>query len=343
MAARRADGLRSSGGALQKPMPLFALDELEAATAIVRSLVPPTPAYAWPLLARHAGLDVVVKHENHTPTGSFKVRGGLVYVESLRRTGNIPKGLVTATRGNHGQSIAIAAKRLGLPAVIVVPEGNSAEKNAAMESFGGELVTAGKDFDESRVVAAQIQNERGFHFVPSFHRELVKGVATYAHELFIVHADLDVVYVPIGMGSGICGLITARDLLGLKTEIVGVVAAGAPAFALSVEAGRLISTETARTFADGMACREPQAEPFDIVAKGAARIVVVTEDEIAEAVRILFVATHNTAEGAGAAAYAALMKDRARLQGKRAGVILSGGNIDWPVFAKILAGETPAV
>jgi threonine dehydratase len=322
-------------------MPLFTLDDLEAATAIVRDLVPPTPAYAWPLLARRAGLEVVVKHENHTPTGSFKTRGGLVYAESLRRDGNLPKGLVTATRGNHGQSVAIAAQRLGLPAVIVVPEGNSAEKNAAMEAFGGELVTAGRDFDESRVIAERIQHERGYHFVPSFHRELVKGVATYARELFTSHPDLAVVYVPIGMGSGICGLITMRDLLGLKTEIVGVVAANAPAFVLSFEAGRIISTEAARTFADGMACREPQAEPFEIVRNGAGRVVAVSEDEIAAAVRMLFAATHNTAEGAGAAPLAALMKEKERYQGKRAGVILSGGNIDVPVFAQILRGETP--
>ena len=324
-------------------MPLFTLDELEAAIPIVRGLVPPTPAYAWPLLARRTGVDVMVKHENHTPTGSFKVRGGIVYAEALRRTGSLPKGLVTATRGNHGQSIAIAARRLGLPAVIVVPEGNSTEKNAAMEAFGGELVIAGKDFDESRIVAERIQHERGYHFVPAFHRELVKGVATYAHELFTAHADLAVVYVPIGMGSGVCGLITVRDLLGLKTEIVGVVADEAPAFALSFEAGRIVPTPTARTFADGMACREPQAEPFEIIRAGAARIVSVSEDEIAEAVRMLFTDTHNTAEGAGAAPLAALMKERERYRGRRAGIILSGGNIDMPVFARILRGETPAV
>ena len=322
-------------------MPLFTLDDLEAATAIIRDLVPPTPAYAWPLLARRAGLEVVVKHENHTLTGSFKARGGLVYAESLRRDGNLPKGLVTATRGNHGQSVAIAANRLGLPAVIVVPKGNSAEKNAAMEAFGGELVTAGRDFDESRVIAERIHHERGYHFVPSFHRELVKGVATYARELFTSHPDLAVVYVPIGMGSGICGLTIVRDLLGLKTEIVGVVAASAPAFALSFEAGRIISTEAARPFADGMACREPQAEPFEIVRKGAARVVAVSEDEIAAAVRILFAATHNTAEGAGAAPLAALMKEKGRYQGKQAGIILSGGNIDMPIFAQILGGQTP--
>jgi len=324
-------------------MPLFSLDELEAAITTVRTLVPPTPAYAWPLLARRTDTSVIVKHENHTPTGSFKARGGLVYVDSLRRAGNLPKGLVTATRGNHGQSIAIAASRLGLPAVIVVPEGNSAEKNAAMEAFGGELIVAGKDFDESRVVAARIQEERGYHFVPSFHRELVKGVATYAYELFTDHPDLDVVYVPIGMGSGICGLITIRDLLGLKTDIVGVVAANAPAVALSLDAGRTVSTETARTFADGMACREPQPEPFEIIQRGAARVVTVTEDEIAEAVRALFTDTHNTAEGAGAAAFAALSKERERYRGKHAGVILSGGNIDMPVFARVLGGQTPVV
>jgi threonine dehydratase len=323
-------------------MPLFTLDELIDATAIVRTLVPPTPAYAWPLLARRAGVDVVVKQENHTPTGSFKVRGGLVYVESLRRAGKLPKGLVTATRGNHGQSIAIAAARVGLPALIVVPEGNSPEKNAAMAAFGGELVVAGKDFDESRRVAERVQHERGYFFVPAFHRELVKGVATYAHELFTSCRDLDVVYVSIGMGSGICGLITVRDLLGLKTEIVGVVAANAPAYALSFEAGHPVPTQTARTFADGMACREPQPEPLEIIRKGAVRIVAVTEDEIGEAVRHYYTDTHNLAEGAGAAALAALMKERAHYAGKRAGLILSGGNIDMMVFSEILQGRTPA-
>ncbi len=324
-------------------MPLFTLDELEPAIDVVRSLVPPTPAYAWPLLARRTGTQVIVKHENHTPTGSFKARGGLVYADSLRRAGNLPQGLVTATRGNHGQSIAIAATRLRLPAAIVVPEGNSTEKNAAMEAFGGELIVAGKDFDESRVTAARIQAERGYHFVPSFHRELVKGVATYAYELFTAQPDLDVVYVPIGMGSGICGLITIRDLLGLKTDIVGVVAANAPAVALSLDAGRIVSTDMARTFADGMACREPQAEPFEIIRRGAARVVTVSEDEIAQAVRALFTDTHNVAEGAGAAAFAALCQERERYRGKRTSVILSGGNVDMPVFARVLGGETPPV
>ncbi len=323
-------------------MPLFTLDELAAATATVRTYVPPTPAYAWPLLAERVGATVVVKHENHTPTGSFKARGGLVYVDALCRADRNLKGLVTATRGNHGQSVALAAARNGVPVVIVVPEGNSREKNAAMQAFGGELVTGGKDFDESRAVAAQIQNERGYHFVPSFHRDLVKGVATYALELFKSFDDLDVVYVPIGMGSGICGVISVRDLLGLKTEIVGVVAENAPAFALSFTAGHPMPTNSARTFADGVACRDPQAEAFAIVKTGAARVVTVSEDEIAEAIRIYYTTTHNLAEGAGAAPLAALLKEKARYAGKRAGLILSGGNIDMPLFAQVLRGETPA-
>ncbi|CAN7631799.1 threonine dehydratase [Bosea sp. LjRoot90] len=322
-------------------MPLFTLDELEAATAIVRGFVPQTPAYAWPLLHKRLGVQIVVKHENHTPTGSFKARGGLVYVDALCRTARLPDGLVTATRGNHGQSVALAAARNGLPCIVVVPEGNSAEKNAAMEAFGAKLMIAGADFDESRAIAAKIERERGYHLIPSFHRELVKGVATYAHELLTAWSDLDIVYVPVGMGSGICGLITVRDLLQLKTEIVGVVAEGAPAFALSFEAGRPVPTAAARTFADGMACRDPQAEPLEIIRAGAARIVRVSDDEIAEAIRITYTDSHNLAEGAGAASLAGLIKEKAKLAGKRAGVILCGGNIDMPVFRQIISGRTP--
>ncbi len=324
-------------------MPLFTLDDLATATEIVRGWVPPTPAYAWPLLAKHTGVEVVVKHENHTPCGAFKARGALTYLESLRQAGPMPKGVITATRGNHGQSIAFAAANHGIPAVVVVPEGNSTEKNAAMEAFGAELVVAGKDFDESRAIAAEIQHARGFHFVPSFHRDLVTGVATYAHELFAQHGDLDTVYVPIGMGSGICAVITVRDLLGLKTEVVGVVAENAPAFARSMEAGHPVPTNSARTFADGVATRDPQPEPFEIIRQGAARVVAVSEDEIADAIRLYYTATHNLAEGAGAAPLAALIKERSRFAGKRVGVVLTGGNIDMPVMAKILAGETPAV
>lgn len=324
-------------------MTLFSLADLDRATQTVREYMPPTPAYAWPLLAERAGCEVIIKHENHTPTGSFKARGGLVYVDALARERNKPIGIVTATRGNHGQSIAIGATRAGIPALIVVPEGNSAEKNAAMKAFGAELVIAGKDFDESRAFAARIEQEKGYHFVPSFHRNLVMGVATYAHELFVAYGSLDTVYVPIGMGSGICSLIATRDLLGLKTDIVGVVAEKADAFAQSIAAGRPIATNTANTFADGMACREPQPEPFEMIRKGAARIVTVSDDEIADAIRAYYTDTHNLAEGAGAAALAALLQEKAQLKGKQAAAILCGGNIDMPILAKVLQGETPVV
>ncbi len=324
-------------------MPFFTLDELHDAAAGIRAVMPPTPAYAWPLLAKRVGATVVVKHENHTPIGAFKVRGGLTYLNALCRAEPHLKGLVTATRGNHGQSIALAAARHNIPVVIVVPEGNSREKNAAMEAFGAELVTAGQDFDESRVIATEIQKQRGYHYVPAFHRDLVRGVATYAHELFSSFADLDVIYVPIGMGSGICGVITVRDLLGLKTEVVGVVAENAPAYALSFKAGHRVPTNSARTFADGMACRDPHGEALDIIRQGAARIVAVSEDEIADAMRIYYTTTHNLAEGAGAAPLAALLKEKTRYAGKRAGLILSGGNVDMPLFTQVLRGETPAV
>ncbi len=320
-------------------MPLFTLEDLAAATATVRAVVPPTPAYAWPLLAERTGATVIVKHENHTPIGAFKARGGLVYVDTLCRSGVKPNGLITATRGNHGQSVALAAARHGIPCVIVIPEGNSPEKNAAMEAFGGQLVTQGKDFDESRAIAMRMERERGLHYVPSFHRDLVRGNATYALELFSSCADLDVVYVPIGMGSGICGTITVRDLLGLKTDIVGVVAENAPAFALSFAAGRPVPTNSARTFADGMATRDPQADALAIIKAGAARVVTVSEDEIAEAIRIYYSATHNLAEGAGAAPLAALLKERARQAGKRIGLVLTGGNIDLSLFRSWILGK----
>lgn len=253
----------------------------------------------------------------------------------------MPPGLVTATRGNHGQSVALVASLNGIPAVIVVPEGNSQEKNAAMRAFGAELVVAGRDFDDSRAVAMRIAEQRGYHFVPAFHPDLVKGVATYAYELFTSVGELAAVYVPIGMGSGISGVITVRDLLGLDTEIIGVVAENAPAYALSFAAGEPVSTESAKTFADGVACRDPQAAPLSIIRAGAARILQLREEEIAEAVRIYFTDTHNVAEGAGAAALAGLMRERERYAGKRVAVVLSGGNIDGSVFAEILTGRTP--
>lgn len=315
---------------------------LEAACAVVHAAMAPTPQYAWPLLRQALGCEVWVKHENHTPTGAFKVRGGLVFMAELAARGELPAGFVTATRGNHGQSIPYAAARFGVPVTVVVPEGNSVEKNRAMEGFGARLVVHGRDFDAAREHAAALAAHEGLRFAPSFHPALVRGVATYALELFDA-VELDVVYVPIGMGSGIAGLIAVRDLLGLSTEIVGVVSAHAPAFALSVAAGHVVETASAQTFADGMACRVPQADALAIIARGAARIVQVTDREVAAALRLMYAATHNVAEGAGAAALAALMQEADRQQGRRVGVILSGGNIDTAVLAGVLAGETPRV
>ncbi len=320
---------------------MFSLADLEAASDLVHAHMPPTPQYAWPLLARRTGVEVWVKHENHTPIGAFKVRGGLVYMTELKRSGENPAGVITATRGNHGQSIARAASAVGLASTILVPHGNSVEKNAAMRAFGAELIEHGRDFDEAKDEAARLAEQRNLHYVPSFHPALVKGVATYALELLRSAGELDAVYVPIGMGSGICGLIAARDLLGLETQIIGVVAENAPCIALSFEAGKPVPTNSARTFADGMACRVPNADALEMILRGAARIVRVSEDAIADAIRIYYEDTHNLVEGAGAAPLAALLQERGLQQGRRVGLILSGGNIDRSVFAAILSGKTP--
>jgi threonine dehydratase len=286
---------------------------------------------------------VWVKHENHTPTCGFKVRGGIVYMDNLKRSGAKVTGVISATRGNHGQSIAFSALRAGIPATIYVPHHNSLDQNSAMRAFGATVVEFGRDFDEALAECYRVARERDLHFISPFNCDQVKGVASYALELFGAIADLDTVYVPIGMGSGICGLITARDLPGLKTEIVGVVARNAPAMALSFAAGKPVPTNSAQTFADGIATRDPRQEALTIIKRGAARILQLTEDDIAEAVRAYFQDTHNVAEGAGAASLAGLMQERTRMAGKRVAVILSGGNIDTSVYQKILAGETPKV
>lgn len=318
---------------------MFDLAALEAAAALVHAHMPPTPQYAWPLLAARVGCEVWVKHENHTPTGAFKVRGGLVFMARLAREDPGCPGIVSATRGNHGQSLAFAGARFGIPVTIVVPHGNSVEKNAAMRGFGATLVEHGRDFDEAREHAEALARDRQLSFAPSFAPDLVKGVATYALELFRAAPPLDAVYVPIGLGSGICGLIMARDLLGLTTEIVGVQSTAANAYALSLAAGRVVPTSSAETRADGMATRIPDPQAFEIIRRGAARIVQVTDDEVAEAIRSYWTDTHNLAEGAGAASLAALMQERDRMRGKRAGVILCGGNIDLALFrAWVLAG-----
>ncbi|HEX4892797.1 MAG TPA: threonine dehydratase [Hyphomicrobiaceae bacterium] len=322
---------------------MFTLAELEKAASLVHSRMPPTPTHNWPILTARTGAEVWVKHENHTPIGAFKVRGGIVYIDELQRSGQKVTGVISATRGNHGQSIARAATMAGMRSVIVVPKGNSVEKNAAMRAFGAELVEHGADFDEAKEEAERLAGSQGLHMVPSFHEALVKGVATYALELFRSVGDLDAVFAPIGMGSGVCGLIAARDLLGLKTEIIGVVSENAPAYALSYTAGMPVPTNTARTFADGMAVRGPHPVAVSMICRGAAEIVRVGEDEIADAMRLYYEATHNLAEGAGAASLAALSKTSARWANRKVAVVLSGGNVDRPVFRQVLAGETPSV
>ncbi|KQN48791.1 hypothetical protein ASE98_05230 [Pseudomonas sp. Leaf48] len=311
-------------------------DEIEQAARHVYQVMPATAQYAWPLLAERLGCTVWVKHENHTPTGAFKVRGGITFMHWLKREHPGVKGIVTATRGNHGQSLALAAGKLGLRALIVVPQGNSPEKNNAMRGFGGEVVEYGRDFDEAREEAARLAQVHGLYLVPPFHVELVKGVATYALELFQAAPDLDTVYVPIGCGSGICAVIAARDALGLTTRVVGVVSTEAAAARLSFEAGEILETATANTFADGLAVRRPIPEAFAIYGAAAARIVSVSEAEIAQAMRVYYTDTHNLAEGAGAAALAALIQEREAMAGKRVGVILSGGNVDRSVYAGVI-------
>ncbi|MDI4233873.1 threonine dehydratase [Bradyrhizobium sp. Arg237L] len=318
---------------------MFDLGQLERAQAIVGTAVPPTPVHAWPLLAERLGADVLVKHENHTPTGAFKVRGGLVYLDRLKREQPDTPGIISATRGNHGQSLAFAARRHGVPATIYVPHGNSVEKNRAMRAFGAELVEHGQDFQAAREEAVRRAESAGLHMVPAFHPDLVLGVATYALELFKAAPDLDLLYVPIGQGSGICGCIRVRDLLGLKTEIVGVQSTEAPSYALSFAAGTVVTTETASTRADGMATRIPDADALAMIRKGASRIVQVTDDEVGAAIRCYWTDTHNLAEGAGAAALAAALQERDGIRGKRVGLVLSGGNIDFDLFRQWLGTD----
>lgn len=320
---------------------MFTAQELEAATALVQRHMAPTALHAWPLLAARTGAQVWVKHENHGPTGAFKVRGGITFIDWLRRAHPDCPGVITATRGNHGQSQARAARAAGLRAVVYVPRGNSVEKNAAMRAFGAELREHGDDFDTAREEAMRAAVAEGLFPVPPFHRELVRGVATYAWEMFRARPTLQTVYVPIGCGSGICGVIAARDALGLATEVVGVVSAAAATAALSVAAGRLVPTESARTFADGMAVRVPVQEAFDIYSRGAARIVAVSDAQVAEAIHAYYTDTHNLAEGAGAAPLAALMAERDAMAGREVGLILCGGNIDTGWMVQVLQGGVP--
>jgi threonine dehydratase len=310
--------------------------DLDAAARIVYAAMEPTPQQRWPLLDERCGTSVWVKHENHTPVGAFKVRGGLVYFEHLRRAQPAVEGVVAATRGNHGQSIAFAAARYGIPAAVVVPHGNSVTKNAAIRALGAELIERGHDFQAALEASVDIAGERGWHQVPSFHERLVQGVASYSLELLRAVPDLDVLYVPIGLGSGICGAIAARDALGGRTRIVGVVSASAPAIARSLEAGRVVSHEVTTRIADGMACRTPVGDAIAIIKAGADHVVEVTDDEIERAIAALFSDTHNVVEGAGAAALAAVLQERESLRGRTVGIVLTGANIDPEPFARII-------
>jgi threonine dehydratase len=329
-------------------MKLPTLAEIQEAQSIVYRHMPPTPQYTWPLLnerlsdgngegVKAQGVEAWIKHENHTPVGAFKLRGALVYAEWLKRTQPELKGVVAATRGNHGQGVGMAARLLGVAAAIVVPHGNSREKNRAMAAQGVELVEHGQDFQEALEFARTLADERGFIMVDSFHERLVMGTATYAMELFLEAPALDRVYVPIGLGSSICGVSAARNALGLATEIVGVVAAGSPSYALSF-AQRTVVEAPSKTIADGLACRTPNATAMEIIWENVARVMEVSEDEIAAAMRALYHDTHNLAEGAGAAALAGALKDKEDLHGKRIGIVLTGGNVDRELFADVLAG-----
>jgi threonine dehydratase len=322
---------------------MFDLSQLERAQVVVASAMPPTPAYAWPLLSERLGASVIVKHENHTPIGAFKVRGGLVYLDRLKRERPDTIGIISATRGNHGQSLAFAASRHGLPVTIYVPRGNSVEKNRAMRAFGAELVEHGEDFQAAREEAIRRAEASGLHIVPAFHPDLVLGVATYALELLRKAPDLDMLYVPIGQGSGICGCILARDLLGLKTEIVGVQSTEAPSYALSFAAGTVVMTNSSDTLADGMATRVPDPDALAIIRKGASRIVQVTDGEVGAAIRAYWTDTHNLAEGAGAAALAAALQEKAKIRGKQVGLILSGGNIDFDLFKRWIIPDAAGI
>lgn len=313
------------------------LEELESSAKLVYRSMPATPQYRWPLLEKRIGATVWVKHENHTPTGAFKVRGGLVYFEDLCKTER-PAGVVSATRGNHGQSLGFAAQRYAIPAAVVVPHGNSVEKNAAMKALGVELIESGQDFQDASETADEIAEKRGWHRMPSFHRLLVMGVGTYVLELLTKVADIDTLYVPVGMGSGLCGAIAARDALGAATKIVGVVSAGAPAFALSWEEKRVVSHPVTTLIADGMACRTPNDGALLNALAGAERVVVVTDQEVENAMRVFFSDSHTLVEGAGGASLAALLKEREKMEGKCVAVVASGGNVDTAVYARVLAG-----
>ena len=315
------------------------LDEVRAAAEIIYRLMPPTPQYRWPLLCERLGTDVWVKHENHTPIGAFKARTAIVYAEKLLQREPGTRGLIAATRGNHGQSVALAAQRKNLPCIIVVPRGNSVEKNAAMRAQGAQLIEQGEDFQSALEHAVKLSAELGYHLVPPYHRDIVLGIATYWLELFTALPQLDVVYVPVGMGSGICSASAVRNALGLRTKLIGVVSDLAPMYALSFDAKKIVESPALTALADGLACRKGNEEALHVMLQNVEHIVRVTEDEVAGAMLALFTDTHNVIEGAGAASLAAALKETPALKGKRVALIATGGNVDHDVFARVLAGS----
>jgi len=320
-------------------MQLPSLTQIRNAQSLVYRFMPPTPQYTWPLLNQRLGTEAWIKHENHTPVGAFKLRGALVYIDWLKETQPGLAGVAAATRGNHGQGVTMAARLAGLKAVIVVPRGNSREKNRAMIAQGAELIEHGDDFQESLEFARALAAERGYTMIDSFHERLLMGTATYALELFEAAPPLDAVFVPIGLGSSICGMAAARNALGLTTEIIGVVAAASPSYALSFRERRVVEAPSRTVLADGLACRMPNAQAMEVIWEQVSRIVEVTEAEIAHAMRAYYQDTHNLAEGAGAAALAGALKEKNVLQGKRIGIILTGGNVDMEIYEDGLAGR----
>ena len=309
--------------------------QIEDAARIVYEAMLPTAQHCWLLLNQRVGTEVWLKHENHGPVGAFKIRGGLVYFRRLREQGR-PAGVITATRGNHGQAIGLAARREGIPATICVPHGNSLSKNRAMRSFGVTLIERGRDFEEARQEARRRAEAEGLHYVPSFHPWLVQGNATYSYELFQAVDAIDVAYVPIGLGSGICGMCAAREALGRKTEIVGVVSAHAAAYYDSFAQRRAISRPAETKIADGVAVPVPDPDALELIWRYVSRVVMVTDAEVEAAMRAIFDDTGNVAEGAGAAGVAAILKDKDQLRGKRVATVVTGGNVDREVLARVL-------
>lgn len=319
---------------------LPSIAEIQAAGELIYRFMRPTPQYCWPLLSERLGTEVWLKHENHTPIGAFKARSAVAYVDALMKREPATRGLITATHGNYGQAVALAAKQFGLSATILVPQGNSREKNAAMRAQGSTLIEYGVDYQAARERAVELAREQGLHMVQPFHYDIVRGVGTYWLELFSSLKNIDVAYVPIGMGSGICAAAAVRNGLGLKTKLIGVVSAHALCFALSFAQRKPVEAPATTKISDGLACRKAEEEPLSILLENIDRIVTVTDGEVEDSMRHIFTDTHNIVEGAGAAGLAAALKEKEQLRGKRVALVATGANVDREVLARILQGHT---